>query len=84
VRPSRRHTYHRRAGGLLVLYTDGLVEALNPVGTEAFGYERLSRLTADGGSPETDYDRILYAFGSTRGVGLRDDLTLMVVAWGSG
>jgi len=28
-------------GDILLLYTDGIVEALNPQGTEQFGYDRL-------------------------------------------
>lgn len=68
-------------GDLLVLYTDGLVEALNPTETRAFGYDRLAELVATGGSPEQVYDRILVYFDEhTERAPLRDDLTLMVVA----
>lgn len=67
-------------GDFLVLYTDGLVEALNPAQTEAFGYERLRQLAGSGGSVESVYDRILFAFDSHVGEEkLLDDLTLAVI-----
>ncbi len=68
-------------GDLLVLYTDGLAEATDPRGVEAFGYERLQSLTAYGGDPQSLHDRILRAFDAhVGGEPLRDDLTLVVVA----
>lgn len=68
-------------GDLLLLYTDGLAEALDMNGKEAFGYPRITALTRDGGSPHTVHERILRAFD--RHVGhepLKDDLTLLVAA----
>lgn len=68
-------------GDLLLLYTDGLAEALDTQGTEAFGYPRIAALTRDGGSPGTVHERILRAFD--RHVGdepLKDDLTVLIVA----
>ena len=68
-------------GDLLVLYTDGLAEALDTSGSEAFGYPRIAALTRDGGSPNTVHERILRAFD--RHVGdepIRDDLTVLIVA----
>jgi hypothetical protein len=74
-------------GDLLVLYTDGLAEATDPRGSEAFGYERLKTLAAaggiggTGGDPQILHDRILAAFDAhVGGEPLRDDLTLVVVA----
>jgi sigma-B regulation protein RsbU (phosphoserine phosphatase) len=68
-------------GDLLVLYTDGLAEATDPRGVEAFGYERLKSLAAHGGDPQILHDRILGAFDAhVGGEPLRDDLTLVVVA----
>lgn len=68
-------------GDLLLLYTDGLAEALDTQGREAFGYPRIASLTRDGGSPRAVHERILRAFD--RHVGdepLKDDLTLLVAA----
>lgn len=66
-------------GDRLLLYSDGLPEALSTTGA-AFGYERLSRLLAAGGSPQQIHDRILAEFDRhTEGEPLKDDLTLMVL-----
>lgn len=68
-------------GDLVVLYTDGLAEALDSQGKEAFGYPRIAALATAPGSPATVHDRILKAFD--RHVGdepLKDDLTLLVAA----
>jgi hypothetical protein len=68
-------------GDLLLLYTDGLAEALDAQGKEAFGYPRIAALARDGGSPQTVHERVLRAFD--RHVGdepLKDDLTLLVAA----
>jgi sigma-B regulation protein RsbU (phosphoserine phosphatase) len=68
-------------GDLLVLYTDGLVEATDPRGAEAFGFDRLKALVAAGGAPQPLHDRILDAFDlHVAGEPLLDDLTLVVVA----
>jgi phosphoserine phosphatase RsbU/P len=67
-------------GDLLVLYTDGLAEALD-ASSEAFGYDRIADLTRPGGTPQAVHDRILAAFDAHVGEEpLRDDLTLLVVA----
>jgi sigma-B regulation protein RsbU (phosphoserine phosphatase) len=67
-------------GDLLVLYTDGLAEAVNAQ-AEAFGYERIAELTRPGGTPQAVHDRILAAFDAHVGEEpLRDDLTLLVIA----
>jgi sigma-B regulation protein RsbU (phosphoserine phosphatase) len=68
-------------GDLLVLYTDGLPEAVDSLGKTAFGYERIRAALELGGPPQEVHDLILQAFD--RHVGdeaLRDDLTLEVIA----
>ncbi|HEX4960718.1 MAG TPA: PP2C family protein-serine/threonine phosphatase [Thermoanaerobaculia bacterium] len=76
---TRRVTLER--GDLLVLYTDGLPEAVDGQGKAAFGYERIRAALELGGTAQEVHDGILQAFD--RHVGdepLRDDLTLQVVA----
>jgi len=68
-------------GDLLVLFTDGLPEAVDASEGEAFGFSRLRELLATVGSPAAVHDRILIAFD--RHIGhepLKDDLTLVVIA----
>jgi len=66
-------------GDALLLYSDGLVEALSTAG-EAFGFERLRALLVAAGSPQELHDRILAAFDRhTAGEPLKDDLTLVVL-----
>ena len=75
-----RDTTRLDPGDLLVLYSDGLVEAIREDG-EAFGYERLRELIETSASPQAIHDRVLEAFD--RFVGdkpLHDDLTLVVVS----
>ena len=68
------------AGDLLVLYSDGLAEAVGSSG-EAFGYHRLKQLLHDRGDPQTVHDRILRAFEDHLGAEpLADDLSLVVLA----
>jgi hypothetical protein len=79
--PYRPGTTTLAPGDLLVLYTDGLAEATDPKGSEAFGFERLQALVAVGGEPQALHDGILAAFDAhVGGEPLRDDLTLVVVA----
>jgi sigma-B regulation protein RsbU (phosphoserine phosphatase) len=67
-------------GDLLVLFTDGLVEATDAGGQRAFGFDRLADLVRTGGSPQTIHDRVLAAFDDhVGGEPLRDDLTLVVI-----
>ncbi len=67
-------------GDLLMLYSDGLPEALSASG-EAFGFERLRQLLAPGGQAQEVLDRVLAAFDAHVGrEPLHDDLTLVVVA----
>lgn len=76
-----RRTVRLDPGDLLLLYTDGLPEALDAQGKTAFGYERIQSVMALGGSPQTVHDGILQSFDRhVGGESLRDDLTLLVVA----
>ena len=68
-------------GDLLLLYTDGLPEAVDAMGKSAFGYERIQAALELGGTAQAVHDGILRNFD--RHVGeeaLLDDLTLVVVA----
>lgn len=79
------HEVFLEPGDLLVLYTDGLPEAVDGQNGTAFGYERIRAALEIGGTPQEVHNRILYAFD--RHVGdesLRDDLTLEVIARLSG
>lgn len=77
--PSQRTTL--LPGDLLVLYTDGLAEAVGSGGQHAFGFDRIAELARPGGTPQEVHDRILQAFDQhVGGEPLHDDLTLMVVA----
>lgn len=68
-------------GDLLLLFTDGLPEAVDGPTGDSFGFQRLKELVATVGSPATVHDRILLAFDQHVGrEPLTDDLTLMVVA----
>jgi sigma-B regulation protein RsbU (phosphoserine phosphatase) len=66
-------------GDLLLLYTDGLAEAVD-ARPEAFGYDRIATLSRGGGTPQQVHDRVLAAFDAhVGGEALHDDLTLLVV-----
>jgi serine phosphatase RsbU (regulator of sigma subunit) len=66
-------------GDQLVLYTDGLPEALRQDG-EAFGFERLKDLVAPGGTPEAMLERILLALdGFVGDEPILDDVSLAVL-----
>lgn len=68
-------------GDLLVLFTDGLPEAVNGQDGEAFGFVRIRELLGAIGSPEVIHDRILLAFDQHVGPELlTDDLTLVVMS----
>jgi len=45
-------------GDLLVMYTDGIPEALDEAG-ESFGFDRLREVVADGGPPVSVHDRVI-------------------------
>lgn len=66
-------------GDLLVLYTDGLPEALGADG-EAFGFERLRAEAAEASDPAALHERVVAAFNRhVAGQDLADDWTLLVV-----
>ncbi len=67
------------AGDLLLLYSDGLPEAVNAAG-QAFGYDALRDLLRAEGSPQAVHDRVLGAL--RRHVveePLKDDVSIVVV-----
>ena len=69
-----------RPGDVLVLYSDGLVEAANPA-DEEYGEDRLREVlaTAHTGSPDQLRDAILASVTAFLGTAsMRDDLTLVV------
>lgn len=67
-------------GDLLVLYTDGIVEARSPSG-ELFGEERLAAAVAEGRAqgPDEVADRIMEAVAHWSGGGPSDDQAAVVV-----
>lgn len=68
-------------GDAIVLFTDGLTEALNPDGEE-FGLERLTSLVAEqGGLTATDLGRTIYerVESFAKGAPAMDDQTLVVI-----
>jgi len=66
-------------GDLLLLYTDGLPEALDAAG-QAFGFDRLGGLLAQGGPAAAVHDRIAAALDHhTREAALADDVSVVVV-----
>lgn len=66
-------------GDLLLLYTDGLPEALDPE-EHAFGFGRLSGLVAQGGGAGEVHDRIAVALDRhVAGGALSDDVSVVVV-----
>jgi hypothetical protein len=68
-------------GDLLVLFTDGLPEAVGDRDRGAFGFGRMRELLAEAGSAARVHDRILVAFDQhVGGRPLNDDYTLVVVA----
>lgn len=75
------------SGELLVLYTDGIAEAVDAEG-RAFGYLRLAEAVAAGGGARTVHDTVLSSFEHHQGIGqgrgrgeprLTDDVTLVTL-----
>ncbi|MDX1630935.1 MAG: SpoIIE family protein phosphatase [Thermoanaerobaculia bacterium] len=67
-------------GDLLLLYSDGLPETVNPRTKETFGYERIRRALARGGSPAKVHDQILSEYTSfLGGEAPTDDQSLVVL-----
>lgn len=68
-------------GDLLVLFTDGLPEAVSGPDGDAFGFQKIRQLLAIVGSPARVHDRILLDFDQHIGhEPLTDDLTLVVIS----
>ena len=73
-------TVRLEPGDLLVLFTDGLYEAVGASG-EPFGWPRVREIVAVGGGADATRDRLLAAFDAHLGAeSPSDDLTLVVVA----
>ena len=67
------------AKDLLLLYTDGIPEAIDTQG-EAFGFERLKEIMATGGEPRAVHDRILGQLARFEGdVTPADDRSLVLI-----
>lgn len=67
-------------GELLVLFSDGLVEASHPESGEAFGFERVNRLVFMGGHPITVQTNLWAALQAHRASeSLEDDATIIVI-----
>lgn len=72
-------------GDRLILYTDGVIEQVNPDG-EMFGYERLAGLLAKGGTDSLDdsCDRIMAAVSEhAHGGPPQDDISLFAIEYRS-
>jgi serine phosphatase RsbU (regulator of sigma subunit) len=82
--PLPRQTAILQPGDALVLYTDGLFEALDAQGTSAFGFERIHAALHLGGDPREIHDTLFRSFDAHVGrEPLRDDLTLLVISRGA-
>jgi len=67
-------------GDSLLLYTDGVVETLDAAG-ESFGFERLQKGLAPGGSSEAIHDRVLRELDRFRGdEPVYDDCSLVAIS----
>jgi sigma-B regulation protein RsbU (phosphoserine phosphatase) len=67
-------------GDVLLLFSDGLPEAVNAAGT-AFGFDRVAQLLAPGGAPQAIHDRIVAALERhLDGARPQDDVSVVVVA----
>ncbi len=76
------HERDLQNGDLLVVYTDGVTEALNP-GEEEFGESRLAKVVAShsGGTAADIASAVLDGLRSHGGIGAsqHDDITLLVL-----
>jgi sigma-B regulation protein RsbU (phosphoserine phosphatase) len=77
---SKAATVTLNPGDLLLLYSDGLPEAVNSAG-EAFGYDALHQLLRVEGQPQAIHDRMVRALTThLAGEPLKDDVSVVVVA----
>ena len=83
--PEVRGTTILNPGDTLVLYTDGVTEAMNPSG-ETFGQERLTEaLEGSAGAVDRVMGSVLVAVNAhAEGAALQDDVTLVLVRRGGG
>jgi sigma-B regulation protein RsbU (phosphoserine phosphatase) len=72
--------YHSESGELLLLFTDGIVEAASP-GGEQFGLERTLGIVGAHRreAPEAILDAVFQAVGDFSGHRLRDDITAVII-----
>ena len=67
-------------GDLLLLFTDGLPEALGEGGGDAFGFERVRDALVGGGIAQEIHDRVLARFNAHIGrEALQDDISVVVL-----
>jgi sigma-B regulation protein RsbU (phosphoserine phosphatase) len=74
-------THQLMEGDMLVLYTDGIIEALAPDGSDQFGYDRLAEIIHQNeGLPARELTtRVIQALSDfTQGSPLEDDITLVI------
>lgn len=74
-------SYQLMQDDMLVLYTDGIVEALNPEGTDQFGYDRLAEIIHQNeGLPAREVTtKVIQAVNNfTQSNVLADDITLII------
>jgi hypothetical protein len=79
-----RHEAVIEPGDTVLLYTDGVVETLEP-GGDSYGFERLRQGLAPGGASQAIHDRLLRELDRFRGdEPVYDDRSLVVVTRGAG
>jgi serine phosphatase RsbU (regulator of sigma subunit) len=67
-------------GSLLLLYTDGVPEALNE-GGDSFGFDRLERIFGAGGTPQEVHGQIIDELAAFEGdTKIEDDRSLVVIS----